>query len=93
MMVGDYSAACHQVAGVVALLLEKDPTLTPPRVKEILVDSARDVTTGTSSTGDAAGPGPDAVTGAGLVDAKWACISIIGDFWAQFFAASPEERG
>jgi subtilisin family serine protease len=64
------SAACPQVAGVVALLLEKDPTLMPADVKQILVDSARDVTTGTSAMGDAAGPGPDAATGAGLADAK-----------------------
>ena len=70
MMVGAYSAACPQVAGVVALLLERDPTLLPADVKQELVGSARDVTTGTTATGDAAGPGPDAATGAGLVDAK-----------------------
>jgi subtilisin family serine protease len=64
------SAACPQVAGVVALLLERDPTLMPADVKQELVGSARDVTTGTTATGDAAGPGPDAATGAGLVDAK-----------------------
>jgi subtilisin family serine protease len=86
------SAACPQVAGVVALLLEKDPTLTPARVKKILVDSARDVTMGNSRMGDAAGPGPDAATGAGLVDAKRALIIAMGDVSAQFVAASPEER-
>ena len=86
------SAACPQVAGVVALLLEKDPTLTPARVKKILVDSARDVRTGNSRMGDAAGPGPDAATGAGLVDAKWAWLITLGDVSAQFFAASLEER-
>jgi hypothetical protein len=86
------SAACPQVAGVIALLLEKDPTLTPARVKQILVDSASDVTMGNSAMGDAAGPGPDAATGAGLVDAKWAWILALGDVSAQFFAASPEER-
>jgi subtilisin family serine protease len=64
------SAACPQVAGVVALLLERDPTLLPADVKQELVGSARDVTAGTSAMGDAAGPGPDAATGAGLVDAK-----------------------
>lgn len=64
------SAACPQVAGVVALLLERDPTLLPADVKQELVGSASDVTTGTTATGDAAGPGPDAATGAGLVDAK-----------------------
>ena len=86
------SAACPQVAGVVALLLEKDPTVKPAHVKKILVDSARDVTMGTTQMGDTAGPGPDAATGAGLVDAKWAWIITMGDVSAQFFAASPEER-
>ena len=86
------SAACPQVAGVVALLLAEDPTLKPADVRKRLVDSARDVTAGTSAMGDAAGPGPDAATGAGLVDAKWAWIIAMGDVSAQFFAASPEER-
>lgn len=86
------SAACPQVAGVVALLLAKKPTLKPAEVKKWLVDSARDVTTGTSAMGDAAGPGPDAATGAGLVDAKWAWIITMGDVSAEFFAADPGER-
>jgi subtilisin family serine protease len=86
------SAACPQVAGVVALILAKNPTLKPADVKKRLVDSARDVTTGTSAMGQAAGPGPDAATGAGLVDAKWAWLATMGDVTAQFFAASPEER-
>jgi serine protease AprX len=72
--------------------LAKNPTLKPADVKKRLVDSARDVTAGTSFMGDAAGPGPDAATGAGLVDAKWAWIIAMGDVSAQFFAASPEER-
>lgn len=81
------SAACPQVAGVVALLLEKDPTLTPAKVKEILVKSARDITAGTTATGGATGPGPDAATGAGLVDAKWAWIITMGDVAAYSFEA------
>jgi subtilisin family serine protease len=79
------SAACPQVAGVVALLLEKDPTLTPAKVKEILSKSARDVTAGTTANGGIAGPGPDAATGAGLVDAKWAWIVTMGDVAAHSF--------
>lgn len=86
------SAACPQVAGVVALLLEKDPTLTPTQVKNTLVNSVRDVTVGTSATGDTAGPGWDAATGAGLVDAKWAWIITMGDVATQFFEASPEKQ-
>ena len=86
------SAACPQVAGVAALILEKDPALTPAKVKERLIKSARDVTKGTSAMGDPAGPGVDAATGAGLVDAKWAWLINMGDVAAEFFAASPEVR-
>jgi subtilisin family serine protease len=84
------SAASPLVAGVVALLLEKNPALKPAEVKNILIMSAIDVTTGTTRTGDTAGPGWDAATGAGLVDAKWAWIITMGDVAAQFFEASPE---
>jgi subtilisin family serine protease len=72
------SAACPQVAGVVALLLGYDPTLTRLDVRQILRDSARDVTTGYSAMGDAASPGPDAATGAGLVDAREAWATMTG---------------
>jgi hypothetical protein len=84
------SAASPLVAGVVALLLEKNPALKPAEVKNILIMSAIDVTTGTTNTGDTAGPGWDAATGAGLVDAKWAWIITMGDVAAQFFEATPE---
>jgi hypothetical protein len=78
------------VAGVIALLLEKNPARTPPEIKSILTMSAIDVTAGTTRTGDTAGPGWDAATGAGLVDAKWAWIITMGDVAAQFFEAPPE---
>lgn len=84
------SAASPLVAGVVALLLEKDPTRTPAEIKSILIMSAMDVTTGTTFSGDTAAPGWDAATGAGLVDAKWAWIITMGDVAAQFFEAPPE---
>ncbi len=84
------SAACPQVAGVAALLLEKDPTLTPAQVKQKLIRSAMDVKTGTSATGDSAGPGTDAATGAGLVDAKFGWLITTADVAAQFVEASPE---
>jgi subtilisin family serine protease len=84
------SAASPQVAGVVALMLEKDPTLTPTRVKKLLKETATDIKTGQSSMGDSAGPGPDDATGSGLVNAKWAYIKTMGSVAVQFFEASPE---
>lgn len=87
------SAACPQVAGVVALMLEKNDSLSPADVKDKLVNQAsKDVRTGQSAMGDSAGPGYDAATGAGLVDAKWAWIVSMGDTMARFFEATPEER-
>jgi subtilisin family serine protease len=72
------SAACPQVAGVVAQLLAHDATLSVSDIRDILRDSARDVTTGNSAMGDPAGPGPDAATGAGLVDAREAWAILMG---------------
>jgi subtilisin family serine protease len=63
------SAAAPQVAGVCALLKQKEPSLTPAQVKAALRATARDVTAGTSAMGEGAGPGIDPATGAGLVDA------------------------
>jgi len=70
------SSATPMVAGVVALLLEKKPSLTPDEVKEILKGTARDIDRGVSAMGDPAGPGWDAATGYGLVDAYEAWRSI-----------------
>jgi serine protease AprX len=63
------SAASPQIAGVCALLKQVQPGLSPKLAKSILRASARDVTVGTSSNGQPAGPGHDGATGAGLVDA------------------------
>jgi subtilisin family serine protease len=71
------SAAAPQIAGVCALLLEKNPGLTPSDVKAILRRTARDVLAGSANpassddmqTPQQAGPGDDGATGAGLVDA------------------------
>jgi hypothetical protein len=81
------SAAAPQLAGACALIKQACAKLTPPQVKDILIKSAIDVTTGNCSSftgGFAAGPGNDLATGAGLVDAQKAvlmaklrCISII----------------
>ncbi|MCY2967294.1 MAG: S8 family serine peptidase [Planctomycetota bacterium] len=67
------SAACPMVAGVVALMLSKDPALKLPQIRQQLESSCRDVTAGHSSMGDPAGPGRDLATGYGLVDAAVAC--------------------
>ena len=86
------SAACPQVAGVAALLLEKKPGMSPSEVKAKLMATARDVTVGTSANGESAGPGVDNATGAGLVDAKWAYITTFGDVAAEFIGSSSEKQ-
>jgi hypothetical protein len=86
------SAACPQVAGVCALMLEKDPTLTPAALKQKLIDGARDVTQGQTAMGDTAVAGNDLATGAGLVDAKWAYLRTMGDVAATFLTAPREDQ-
>jgi subtilisin family serine protease len=70
------SAAAPQLAGVCALLLEKNPGLTPSDIKSVLRRTARGVTTGSANpassddgAGEPAGPGDTGAAGAGLVDA------------------------
>jgi hypothetical protein len=59
-----FSAA--EISGVIALLLERNPDLTPAAVRQILVSTARDL-----------GPkGRDPYFGAGLVDAYRAILSL-----------------
>jgi serine protease AprX len=70
------SSATPMVAAVVALLLEKKPSLTPDEIKQILMTTARDIDAGVTSMGDPAGPGWDAATGYGLVNAYEAWKSI-----------------
>jgi subtilisin family serine protease len=66
---GGTSCATPQVAGVVALLLQNNPALTPFEVKALLMLGARDVSAGKSFSGAHAKAGWDAATGYGLVDA------------------------
>ncbi len=75
------SAAAPQLAGICALLLEKNPGLTPSDIKSLLSRTARDVHSGRASpssdengVGLAAGPGHDSATGAGLVNAHAAWL-------------------
>lgn len=69
------SAAAPQLAGVCALLLEKNPALKPAEIKAILRRTTRDIVNGkanaASNEGTAlkASAGVDGATGAGLVDA------------------------
>jgi subtilisin family serine protease len=71
------SAAAPQIAGLCALLLQKNSGLTPQEIKAVLRRSARDVTKGRASAasdpkqqgGVKASAGNDGATGAGLVDA------------------------
>ena len=70
------SASAPQIAAICALLLQKNPRLTPAEVKALLVRTAIDVRDGNANpasdpegVGIKAGPGIDGATGAGLVDA------------------------
>ena len=75
------SASAPQLAGVCALLLDKNPGLSPADVKAVLRRTARDVVIGNNNAASSenipqqAGPGPDHATGAGLVN--------VFDAWCQ----------
>ena len=60
-----FSAA--EITGVIALMLERNPSLTPDAVRRALMSTARDL-------GD---PGIDPLFGAGLVDAYRAVMSVM----------------
>jgi subtilisin family serine protease len=79
------SAAAPQLAGAAAIVKQACPKLKPFDVRDVLMKTARDVTTGTNNNGNTAGPGFDLATGAGLVDVhkaavvgKLKCVPIIG---------------
>jgi subtilisin family serine protease len=66
------SAAAPQLAGICALLKQVNPNLSPARIKQILQQTARDVTEGYSNPntgGSRASPEVDLATGYGLADA------------------------
>jgi subtilisin family serine protease len=69
------SAAAPQLAGVCALLLQKNPGLSPGEVKAVLRRTCRDVVHGSANAASNEGTalravsGSDSATGAGLVDA------------------------
>ena len=77
------SAAAPQLAGVAALIKQACPGLTPVQVRNIMKNTARDVTAGNSNSVQgtpifpaayAAGAGVDIATGHGLVDAHKAVM-------------------
>ena len=70
------SAAAPQIAGAAALILQACPRLRPAEVKDILIRTARDVTTGRNHPrfNELAVAGPDTATGNGLVDAGRAVL-------------------
>lgn len=65
------SCAAPNAASVAALLLEVDPTLPPSQLLSFMKSSATD------ATGAPATAGPDAFTGAGLVDANAALKALV----------------
>jgi len=73
---GATSAATAQVAGVAALLVQKDPTQTPAQIRAVMKAKATDIVLGTTASGVAAQHGPDLATGAGLVNALAAWNAI-----------------
>ncbi|MFK5633822.1 MULTISPECIES: S8 family serine peptidase [unclassified Ornithinimicrobium] len=70
------SAAAPQIAGVCALIRQVCGRMTPVQVRQVLMDTARDVTSGTNhpNHGHPATVGPDLATGNGLVDAHRAVL-------------------
>ncbi len=69
------SAAAPQLAGAIALLLEKNPGLSAADIKTVFDQTSKDVVNGTANAasnenngGMPAGPGRDGATGPGLID-------------------------
>ncbi len=77
------SSATPMVAATAALLLETNPAAVgnPALVRSTLISSCIDVVTGSSANGQAAGPGADLATGAGLVSAYRAVHG--SDLWTR----------
>jgi len=65
-MTSGTSFAAAEVSGLIALLLERNPRLTPDQIRQALISTAQDL----------GSPGPDALFGAGLIDAYQALMSV-----------------
>jgi hypothetical protein len=73
------SAAAPQLAGICALMKQAYPGLSPNQARDILQQTARDVTKGScnlSTGGHAASRGFDVATGSGLPDAFAAIVEV-----------------
>lgn len=70
------SFAAPQVAGVAALLLQKNPALTPDLVRDAIKNTATDIASGESASGQLAVAGPDPASGGGLVNTLRAWHSV-----------------
>lgn len=79
------SAAAANVAGVAALLLQANPTLTPAQLRQLLIDTARPVNDTPAGTFDVQG-------GYGLVDAFAAAATLIGEPIVTIHPVSPNPR-
>lgn len=86
------SAATPQVAGVVALILQEYPFLSPRAIKNVLMNSALDIYQGQSASGDVASVGWDNATGFGLVQARSA-ISYLTSGYIPFIRDYREDIG
>ncbi len=78
------SSATPQVAAAACLLIQSDPVTfrgQPELIKQRLLETALDVTTGGSSSGEIAAVGTDHATGAGVVDAYLAVNRV--DIWLR----------
>ena len=64
------SSATPQLAGIVVLMLEKNPSLTPQRVKDILTRTATPVEGGANAMGFPASGHPNVAVGHGLANAR-----------------------
>jgi len=77
------SSASPMVAATAALVMQADPTMlgNPSGVRAALVQSCRDIVSGSSASGEGAGSGADLATGAGLVQAYRAIRAT--DIWIK----------
>ncbi len=77
------SSATPQVAAVACLLIQSNPSFRgqPALIKQRLMQTAVDVTVGSSANGEAAGVGTDNATGTGVVDAFIAMNRV--DIWMK----------
>ncbi len=85
------SSATPQVAAAACMLIQKDPGLfkgNPAAIKQRLLETALDVTQGSSSSGETAGQGVDNATGVGLLDAYIAINRV--DAWVR---SNDKDRG